>query len=426
MSLNSTPSPERIHIGFFGKRNVGKSSVVNAVTGQNLSVVSDVKGTTTDPVFKAMELLPLGPVSIVDTAGIDDEGELGTLRIEKTKEILRKVDIAVLVVDACVGLCDTDKELIEHFKQKSINYIIAYNKSDLVENYQTTKNNEIYISAKEKKNIYELKELIATLIPEKVKQPLLSDVVFKNQKVILVTPIDSSAPKGRLILPQQQVIRELLEIGAITTIVQLGELKTTIDIIKPDLVITDSQVFNKIKDILPKNILLTSFSILFARYKGILKIAVSGVTKIDLLKDGDTILISEGCTHHRQCEDIGTVKLPKWIKEYTKKELNFEFTSGTEFPEKLDKYSMIIHCGGCTLNDREVLYRYNQATEQKVPISNYGITIAYINGILRRSIELFSDISKLLQWLLSNVTKENLENPHITRVLIFAVETEKK
>ncbi len=396
MSLNSTPSPERIHIGFFGKRNVGKSSVVNAVTSQNLSVVSDVKGTTTDPVFKAMELLPLGPVTIIDTAGIDDEGELGNLRIEKTKEILRKVDIAVLIVDASIGLCDVDKELIENFKQKSINYIVAYNKSDLVENYNQTEKNEIYISAKEKKNIYELKELIATLLPEKVKQPLLADVVLKNQKVILVTPIDSSAPKGRLILPQQQVIRELLEIGAITTVVQIDELKNAIDIINPDLVITDSQVFNKVKAIIPENILLTSFSIIFARYKGILKTAVGGVKHLDSLKDGDTILISEGCTHHRQCEDIGTVKLPKWIKEYTKKELNFEFTSGIEFPKTLDKYSMIIHCGGCTLNDREVLYRYNQATEQNISISNYGITIAYINGILKKSVELFSDISKLL------------------------------
>lgn len=396
MSLNSTPSPERIHIGFFGKRNVGKSSVVNAVTSQNLSVVSDVKGTTTDPVFKAMELLPLGPVTIIDTAGIDDEGELGNLRIEKTKEILRKVDIAVLIVDASIGLCDVDKELIENFKQKSINYVVAYNKSDLVENYNQTEKNEIYISAKEKKNIYELKELIATLLPEKVKQPLLADVVLKNQKVILVTPIDSSAPKGRLILPQQQVIRELLEIGAITTVVQIDELKNAIDIINPDLVITDSQVFNKVKVIIPENILLTSFSIIFARYKGILKTAVGGVKHLDSLKDGDTILISEGCTHHRQCEDIGTVKLPKWIKEYTKKELNFEFTSGIEFPKTLDKYSMIIHCGGCTLNDREVLYRYNQATEQNISISNYGITIAYINGILKKSVELFSDISKLL------------------------------
>lgn len=397
MSLNSTPSSQRIHIGFFGKRNVGKSSVVNAVTGQNLSVVSDVKGTTTDPVFKAMELLPLGAVSIIDTAGIDDEGDLGNLRIEKTKEILRKVDIAVLVVEANIGLCEIDKELIDIFKQKSINYVIAYNKSDLIENTQTLSKNEIYISAKENKNIYELKELIAVLLPEKVKQPLLSDVVSRNDKVILVTPIDSSAPKGRLILPQQQVIRELLEIGAITTVVQLSELKNAVELINPTLVITDSQVFNKVKEIIPENILLTSFSILFARYKGILKTAVNGVVKLDTLKDGDTILISEGCTHHRQCEDIGTVKLPKWIKEYTKKELNFEFTSGLEFPEKLDKYSMIIHCGGCTLNDREVLYRYNHAIENNVAISNYGITIAYINRILKRSVELFSDISDLLK-----------------------------
>lgn len=392
--MNQTPNAQRIQIGFFGKRNAGKSSVVNAVTGQNLAVVSEYKGTTTDPVSKAMELLPLGAVTVIDTAGIDDTGELGALRIEKTKQVLNKVDIAVLVVDAQFGLTQTENELISAFEEKSIKYIIAYNKVDLLGAIPQTKNNVIYISAKNKTNIYELKELIASVYDEKDNcAVLVKDLVKKYDKVILVTPIDSSAPKGRLILPQQQVIRDLLEAGAITTVVKETELEKTLEYITPKLIITDSQAFNKVSAIVPNNIFLTSFSILFARYKGVLDYAVNGVNAIPNLKDDDTILISEGCTHHRQCNDIGTVKLPNWLKTYTNKNLNFEFTSGGTFPNDLSKYAMIIHCGGCMLKDREVIYRYKSAQKQGIPIANYGITIAYLNGILKRSIEIFPDIS---------------------------------
>ena len=397
MSLNSTPSAERIQIGFFGKRNVGKSSLVNAITNQNLSVVSDVKGTTTDPVYKSMEILPIGPVTIIDTAGIDDEGELGKLRIEKTKEVLNKIDIAVLIIDASKEISYIEKELINIFESKNINYIIAYNKVDLIKNFKELKKNEIYVSAKNNQNIYKLKELISSIYEENpISSKLVRDLVNPNDKVILVTPIDSAAPKGRLILPQQQVIRDLLEANAISIVIKETELKNTLNILKdkPKLVITDSQVFNKVSKNTPQDIYLTSFSILFARYKGILDYAVNGVIKLNSLKDNDFILISEGCTHHRQCEDIGSVKLPKWIQEYTKKKLNFEFSSGGSFPTDLSKYSMIIHCGSCMLKDREVLYRYQLAKEQNIPISNYGITIAYINGILKRSIEIFPDIYK--------------------------------
>lgn len=396
--MNQTPNSERIQIGFFGKRNAGKSSVVNAVTGQNLAVVSEFKGTTTDPVSKAMELLPLGAVTIIDTAGIDDTGKLGALRIEKTKQVLNRVDIAVLVVDAQIGLTSVENELISVFEEKSVKYIIAYNKSDLLCSIPQTKNYSIYISAKNKTNIFELKELIASVYDEKENTAVLAkDLVNKYDKVILVTPIDSSAPKGRLILPQQQVIRDLLEAGAITTVVKETELEKTLEYIKPKLVITDSQAFKKVNEITPDNILLTSFSILFARYKGVLKFAVNGVNAIPTLKDDDKILISEGCTHHRQCNDIGTVKLPCWLKSYTNKNLNFEFTSGSTFCENLSKYSMVIHCGGCTLKDREVIYRYKSAQKQGIPIANYGITIAYLNGILKRSVEIFPDIYSLLK-----------------------------
>ena len=397
MSLNSTPSAERIQIGFFGKRNVGKSSLVNAITNQNLSVVSEIKGTTTDPVYKSMEILPIGPVTIIDTAGIDDEGELGKLRIEKTKEVLNKINIAVLIIDASKEISYIEKELINIFESKNINYIIAYNKVDLIKNFKELKKNEIYVSAKNNQNIYELKELISSIYEENPNSSkLVRDLVNPNDKVILVTPIDSAAPKGRLILPQQQVIRDLLEANAISIVIKETELKNTLNILKdkPKLVITDSQVFNKVSKNTPQDIYLTSFSILFARYKGILDYAVNGVIKLNSLKDNDFILISEGCTHHRQCEDIGSVKLPKWIQEYTKKKLNFEFSSGGSFPTDLSKYSMIIHCGSCMLKDREVLYRYQLAKEQNIPISNYGITIAYINGILKRSIEIFPDIYK--------------------------------
>ena len=346
-----------------------------------------------------MELLPLGAVSLIDTAGYDDDGKLGKLRIEKTKQVLNKIDLAILVVDSSIGLKQEDKEFISLFEEKNIKYIITYNKCDLSE-INSSKDNEIYVSAKENINIEELKNLIATLFDEnKEKQCLVKDLVLPSDTVILVTPIDSSAPKGRLILPQQQVIRELLEAGVITVVVQPDKLRNAIDNCKnkPKFVITDSQVFKKVNETLSNEIPLTSFSILFARYKGILEYAVKGVKYLDKIQDGDTILISEGCTHHRQCEDIGTVKLPNWIRNYTCKNINFEFTSGNTFPTDLSKYKMIIHCGGCMLKDKEVLNRYRQATEQNIAISNYGITIAYINKILKRSIEVFPSIYNLLK-----------------------------
>ena len=399
MSLNSTPSAERIHIGFFGKRNAGKSSLINAVTNQELAIVSDIKGTTTDPVYKAMELLPLGAVSLIDTAGYDDDGELGKLRIEKTKQVLNKVDIAILVIDSSEGIQKEDKDFISLFEQKDIKYIVVYNKSDLSE-IKTHKDNEIYVSAKEKIKIEELKKLITSLYQEnQEKQILVKDLVFPNDTVILVTPIDSSAPKGRLILPQQQVIRELVEAGVVVQIVQPDKLRKAIDNCKnkPKFVITDSQVFKKVDEIINGEIPLTSFSILFARYKGILEYAVKSIKQIEFLEDNDIILIAEGCTHHRQCEDIGTVKLPNWIKNYTGKKINFEFSSGNTFPSDLSEYKMIIHCGCCMLKDKEVINRYKQAVEQNIPISNYGITIAYMNGILKKSIEVFPDIYKCLK-----------------------------
>lgn len=392
MSLNSTPTSERIQIGFFGRTNVGKSSVVNAVTNQNLALVSNVSGTTTDPVSKAMELLPLGPVSIIDTAGFDDNSELGQLRIEKTKQVINKIDIAVLVVDANVGITLVEEDLITIFKNKNIKYIVAYNKSDLLDEIPQQNDNYIYISAIQNIKINELKDLIASVYSKEEEKYLLKDVVQVGDYVIMVTPIDSSAPKGRIILPQQQVLRELLEIGAITTVVKETELEKVLEIKKPKLIITDSQVFNKVSEIVPEDVFLTSFSILFARYKGVLKSAVQGVNTINKLEDGDVILISEGCTHHRQCEDIGTVKIPNWLKKHTNKNLNFEFTSGFSFPSDLSKYKMIIHCGGCTLKDKEVMYRYDEAKKQTIPISNYGITIAFLNGILKRSIQIFPDI----------------------------------
>ncbi len=401
MGLNSTPSSERVHIGFFGRRNAGKSSLVNAVTGQDLAVVSPVKGTTTDPVYKAMELLPIGPVSIVDTPGFDDEGELGRLRIEKTKQVLNKVDIAVLIVDSQTGVNDIDKELIKIFEDKNIIYIIAYNKADLIAEKPELKleKNEIYVSAKKKTNIYELKELIASLYDGGLNsRKLVKDLVNPNDLVILVTPIDSAAPKGRLILPQQQVIRDLLEADALSVVVKETELVSALNSCskKPKIVITDSQAFGRVSEETPDDIYLTSFSILFARYKGVLKEAVKSVKMLEKLKDNDTLLISEGCTHHRQCDDIGTVKLPWWIQNYTGRHLNFEFSSGGGFPSDLSKYKLIVHCGACMLKDREVMFRYKQAQESNIPITNYGITIAYINKILERSLRIFPDIHKEL------------------------------
>lgn len=395
MSLNNTPSSERIHIGFFGQRNAGKSSVVNAVTGQKLSVVSDIKGTTTDPVKKAMELLPIGPVIILDTAGTDDTGELGKLRIEKTMQALSKTDIAVLVCDVTTGLTKDDKNLIEKFKEKNIKYLIAYNKCDLPFEEFNLENNEILISALKNININKLKEKLAEFGKERISDKrIVGDLLEKDDIAVLVTPIDSAAPKGRLILPQQMTIRDILDSCAVSVTIKETELKNTLKILKkkPKIVITDSQVFSYVSKLVPDDIPLTSFSILFSRYKGNLETAVKGAYILNDLKDNDTVLISEGCTHHRQCDDIGTVKLPKWICKFTNKKINFEFTSGTEFPDekKLKKYSLIVHCGGCMLNEREMKSRTNCAKSAGVPITNYGILIAHINGILKRATEIFN------------------------------------
>lgn len=397
MGLNDTPRANRIHIGFFGRRNSGKSSLVNAITGQDLAVVSDIKGTTTDPVYKAMELLPLGPVVIIDTPGIDDEGALGELRVKKSLQVLNKTDIAVLVIDSLVGKTKEDEELIKIFDEKGINYIVVYNKADLMTKEIAKIDNGIFVSAKTGYNIEELKERIAALsVGEGPKRRIVADLIKPLDFVVLVTPIDQSAPKGRIILPQQQTIRDILDTGATAIVVKDNEYQDTLNNLgkKPRLVITDSQVFQKVSQETPEDIHLTSFSILFARYKGILDIAVKGVKALESLEDGDIILISEGCTHHRQCEDIGTVKLPRWIRNYTKKELNFKFTSGTEFPENLSQYKLVVHCGGCMLNEREMKYRYKCAQDQNVSITNYGILISYIHGILKRSIAVFPDLLK--------------------------------
>lgn len=399
MSLNSTPSANRIHISFFGKRNAGKSSVVNAVTSQNIAIVSNIKGTTTDPVTKAMEILPLGPVVIIDTAGIDDEGTLGELRIKRTYHILNKTDIAVLVVDCNNEIGEKEHILIEKFIEKNIPYIIAKNKADLYSGDRTCAENEIFISAKTGENIHELRELLAKTakLTENNKR-IVGYLLNKNDIVVLVTPIDSAAPKGRLILPQQQTIRDILDSNAVAMVVQETELPQTLNSlsVNPKMVITDSQVFKFVSKNTPLDIPVTSFSILFANYKGNLKIAVQGALTLNKLNDGDTVLISEGCTHHRQCDDIGSVKLPRWISEYTRKKLNFEFTSGTDFPDELSKYKLIVHCGGCMLNEREMKYRLKCAIDENVPITNYGILIAYINGILKRSVEIFPEIYNIL------------------------------
>ncbi len=391
MSLNSVPNSERLHIGFFGKRNSGKSSLVNAITNQKISVVSDVAGTTTDPVKKAMELLPIGPVLIIDTPGFDDEGSLGELRVNVTKRILDSVDIAVLVIDTTRGKRGADDELIKIFAEKSIPYITVYNKSDAAGHKADIGKNEIAVSALYGTGINELKELIGSMHAEKNTARLAADIINPGEYVVLVVPIDSAAPKGRLILPQQQAIRDILDAGAYAIVVKddgLEEVMKNIGI-KPSLVITDSQVFEKADKIVPKDIRLTSFSILMARYKGFLDIAAEGVKAIDSLKDGDTVLISEGCTHHRQCDDIGTVKIPAWLNKYTGRKLSYEFTSGTGFCDNLKKYSLIIHCGGCMLNEREIMSRMHKAYEQGVSITNYGIAIAYMKGILKRSMECF-------------------------------------
>ena len=405
MSLISTASSDRMHIGIFGRRNAGKSSIINAITGQNLAIVSDVKGTTTDPVLKAMELLPLGPVVMIDTPGLDDEGELGTLRIQKAYQILNKTDIAVLVVDGSVGMTKEDHGILNRIRDKNIPYVVVLNKADISNSIIADKSfselpdipreNIIAVSTTTGENICELKELIARQAPvDEEKLRIAADLIEPGNFVVLVVPIDKSAPKGRLILPQQQTIRDILETGAVSVVVRDTELQETLEQLgkSPSLVITDSQVFGKVSNIVPKGIPLTSFSILFARYKGSLETVVKGARALDQLEDGDTILISEGCTHHRQCEDIGTVKIPRLVGKHTRKDLNFEFTSGTEFPLDLSKYRLIIHCGGCTLNEREMKYRLKCAQDQGIPITNYGIAIAHMQGILSRSIEIFGEM----------------------------------
>lgn len=406
MSLNATPSSERVHIGIFGKRNAGKSSLINAITGQNLAIVSEAKGTTTDPVYKAMELLPMGPVMIIDTPGIDDEGVLGNLRIQKAYQVLNKTDIALVIIDAAVGPSAEDLRLIKRINAKKIPLLIVINKCETINKdkktaYQALLSNGklLFVSAEQKLNIFELKEAIAQTVPaDENKAQIVADLLSPSDFVVLVVPIDSAAPKGRLILPQQQTIRDILEADAAAIVVKENELTNTLQNLgkRPKLVITDSQVFKKVAAETPADILLTSFSILFARYKGNLQTSVQGVTALESLEDGDKILIGEGCTHHRQCDDIGTVKLPRWIKEYTGKNPEFIFTSGTEFPLDLSPYKMIIHCGACMLNEREMQYRIKCAADQNIPFTNYGITIAYINGILKRTVEPFPQIYKLL------------------------------
>lgn len=408
MSLNSTPSGERIHIGIFGRRNAGKSSLINALANQSLAIVSDCKGTTTDPVHKAMELLPLGPVMMIDTPGIDDEGELGQLRVSKAYQVLNKTDIALLVVDSKSGLCAEDIQLWQHIQSKKIPSLLVFNKKELLEEMEQAlltasalklTNKCFFISAANNTNIHELKEAIAALSPKNKENPLVNDILVPGDVVVMVTPIDSAAPKGRLILPQQQILRNIIDKGAIAIVTRETELQDALGKLcsPPRLVITDSQVFGKVNKMLSPDIPLTSFSILMARYKGNLYDAVHGVRHLDNITNGDKILISEGCTHHRQCGDIGTVKLPAWIRSYTKSEPIFEFTSGTEFPADLGSYKLIIHCGACMLNEREIQHRYSSAVQQNIPITNYGIAIAYMNGILKRTVEPLPEISSLLK-----------------------------
>lgn len=410
MGMNQTPTSERVHIGFFGKRNAGKSSVMNAVTGQDLAVVSEVRGTTTDPVYKSMELLPLGPVVMMDTPGIDDEGELGVLRVKKSYQVLNKTDVAVLVIDGSEGASSEDAALMERIRDKQIPYVVVINKKELtpsgaVEKISVTLGmtdgtvRPIQVSAVTGEGIHELKEQIAAAAnTEEPERYLVRELLEPSDIAVLVVPIDKAAPKGRLILPQQQTIRDILEADAVSVVVKENELKNILPQLnkKPKLVITDSQAFGKVAKDTPEDILLTSFSILFARYKGDLESVVRGVTALDTLEDGDTVLISEGCTHHRQCGDIGTVKIPAWIKEYTGKDVIIETTSGTEFPDDLTRYKMILHCGGCMLNEREMKYRLKCAEDQGVPMTNYGIAIAYMKGILKRSVEVFPEICQLL------------------------------
>ena len=395
MGLNEAASADRLHIGFFGRRNAGKSSLVNAVTGQELSVVSDVRGTTTDPVRKAMELLPLGPVVIIDTPGLDDEGELGELRVKKARQILNLVDLAVVAVDVTVGIGEDEAGIIKLLTEKRIPYVIALNKADMLGEIPAASEGEIYVSARSGLGIEELKNRLGALVQRaEDERRIVGDLISRGDTVVLVTPIDKAAPKGRLILPQQQTIRDILDTGAFALVCRDTELSELLSGLArpPRMVITDSQAFGKVSKIVPADVELTSFSILFARYKGNLRGAVRGAAMLDKLADGDKILISEGCTHHRQCGDIGTVKLPAWIREYTGRKVEFEFTSGRDFPEDLSAYRLVIHCGGCMLTEREMQYRAGQAADLGVPMTNYGIVIAHTHGILKRSLEPFPDV----------------------------------
>lgn len=388
MSLNNTPKGERLHIGIFGRRNAGKSSVINALTNQDIAIVSPVSGTTTDPVYKAMEMLPIGPVMIIDTPGIDDEGELGKARVKASYRVLNKCDIALLVIDSTVGFTDSDNALIEKIKEKNIPYVIAFNKCD---DGKCSEDGVVAVSAKEKINIDLLKEALVKIAgAEKPDKKIVGDLINEGDVVLLVVPIDSAAPKGRLILPQQQTIRDILDSDSVGIVVKENRVKEAVEKFKPSLVICDSQVFGKVKNEVSENVLLTSFSILFARYKGDLYVNLKGIEKLDKLNDGDVVLISEGCTHHRQCGDIGTQKMPMWIKKHTRKDLKFEFTQGGEFPEDLSKYALVVHCGGCMLNEKEMKYRIACSADSNVPIVNYGMAIAHMNGILKRSLEVFN------------------------------------
>jgi len=412
MGLQDTPKGERIHIAVFGKRNAGKSSLINSITGQDLSIVSDVLGTTTDPVYKAMELLPLGPVMMIDTPGLDDAGVLGSLRVKKAKKVWNQSDIVLIVLDGGAFLgpesLSIEKEIIQEMKEKKLPYLVVLNKAEICPDLQKTElwikkelqcEQVIKVSAKTKEGIEKLKELLGKRIPQKEERPLVRDLIAPNDFVVLVVPIDKAAPKGRLILPQQQTIRDILEASAVSIVVKETELKETLEQLgrKPKLVITDSQAFGKVSKDVPEDIWLTSFSILFARYKGELAQLIEGVKAIETLEEGDKILISEGCTHHRQCEDIGTVKIPRWLKEYTGKQFLFETSSGGGFPDDLSSCKMLVHCGACMLNRREMQFRLKQAKDAGVPIVNYGILIAYIHGILKRSLEPFKGIRKLLE-----------------------------
>lgn len=407
MGMNETPASERIHIGIFGRRNAGKSSIINAITGQNLAIVSEVKGTTTDPVYKSMELLPLGPVVLIDTPGLDDEGELGLERIKKSHQVLNKTDIAILVIDGTQAMNETEEDLIRLFQKKKIPYVIVVNKADLLsvpkieelEEEELIRDHGILVSATNKQNIHELKEVLGSKIAEPLeRKKIVADILKEGDLAVLVVPVDSAAPKGRLILPQQQTIRDLLDAGCMALVTREDKLTETLQQLNrsPAIVITDSQVFGQVAKKVPEDVRLTSFSILFARYKGNLPELVKGAATLEQLKEGAHILISEGCTHHRQCEDIGTVKLPNWLERYTGKKFELTFTSGTEFPMDLSPYDFIIHCGACMLNEREVKYRIACAGDAGIPITNYGICIAYMNGILKRTLQPFPDIASLL------------------------------